>query len=177
MTIARRTFANTRDLYAGIMKSYKPAFLTNYRDSHGNISQQPASWTVVRKYISFLRAIQVVDEEEIRLSPRGLELFEDAPSGYNGRLLRLIDRWLKNHGLDRDQLRNAMQRVMQRRTLPTRSNVLNELALMRKMPVNEQHLTLALDSLGYIGMIGILRRRDQVYFPWTAQARLRGRAI
>ena len=32
---------------------------------------------------------------------------------------------------------------------------------------DEQHLGLVLDLLGYIGIIGTLRERQQVYFPWN----------
>jgi len=161
--LRRRTFPDLHTLYLAALSRDRRVFLTNYVDADGRISQRPASWTVLRRYISFLRAISVVDLDELRLTPRGEELNETPEQNYNLKLLRLIDRYLERYDLSRDELKTMMQRVLQRRWLPTRANVLGTLI---KRSVNEQHVGLVLDLLGHIGVIGTLKRKEQVYFPW-----------
>ncbi len=132
-------------------------------DRDGRISQRPANWTVLRKYVSFLRAINVVDSDDLRLTHRGEELNDNPENTYNIKLLNLIEVYLDRYGLSRDELKAMMQRVLRRRWLPTRSNVLSTFT---KRPINESHLGLVLDLLGNVGVIGTLKRKEQVYFPW-----------
>jgi hypothetical protein len=165
--VGRRTFPDLHTLYLAALSHDRRVFLTNYVDADGRISQRPANWTVLRRYASFLRAIKVVDLEDLRLTPRGEELIEDPEQGYNLKLLRLLDAYLDRCGLSRDALKAMMQRVLQRRWFPTRANVLSDVTLLRR-PVNEQHMGLVLDLLGHIGVIGTLKRKEQVYFPWGA---------
>ena len=113
-----------------------------------------------------LKTINVVDGDDIRLTHRGEELNETPDQDYNLKLLTLIDAYLGRYGLSRDELKSGMQRVLQRRWLPTRANVLSTLI---KRPVNESHIILVLDLLGHIGVIGTLKRKEQVYFPWGGE--------
>ena len=165
--LKRRVFPDTHTLYLAALSHDRRVFLTNYVDSDGRISQRPAQWTVMRRYISFLRAIMVVDREELRLTPRGEELARSLDQEYNLALLKLLDKYLELSNLSRDELKGMMQRVLQKRWLPTRSNVLSDVKLFER-PVNEQHLGLIMDLLGHVGVIGTLKRKEQVYFPWGA---------
>jgi len=171
-TLGRGSERHLSELYERVLARYRDAFLTNFIDAHGRIVQQPAKWTVLRRYVAFLRAIQVIDGQELRLTPRGAELLEAMDELYNSRLQAFLVRYLgTQNGLTIDLLRSSMQRVMERRWLPTRENVLNELFLEKGYDFNEHHLGLVLDLLGYIGVIGTLRKRQQVYFPWNETVR------
>ena len=167
-TLDRGTQEDLSQLYQRILMRHREAFLTNFIDGHGRIVQRPAKWIVLRRYIAFLRAIDAVDRDELRLTPRGSDLLKQMDTMYNLRLQQLLVRYLnRQKGLTVDLLRNTMQRVMERRWLPTRENVLNELFLEKGYDFNEHHLGLVLDLLGCIRVIGTLRKRQQVYFPWS----------
>jgi hypothetical protein len=168
--LKRKRFPDMHTLYLSALSHDRRVFLTNYIDADGRIAQRPAQWTVMRRYISFLRAIKVVDHDELRLTPRGEDLTRTPERNYNLILLTRLDDYLGQHGLSRDELKAMMQRVLQRRWLPTRANVLSDVTLLKR-PVNEQHLGLVLDLLGHIGVIGTLKRKEQVYFPWGAAQR------
>jgi hypothetical protein len=167
-TIGHRRHEDLPQLYDRILAHHEDAFLTNFIDGQGRIDQRPAQWQVLRRYISFLRALRVVDDEELRLTPRGLQLLTKMDDLYNAKLQQLLIEYLhRQKELTVDELRNTMQRVMERRWLPTRENVLNDLFLERGYGLNEHHVGLVLDLLGCIGVIGTLRKRQQVYFPWN----------
>jgi hypothetical protein len=170
-----RPYDDLESLYRTVIAKHQRAFLTNYIDDRGSISQQPASWTVLRTYIPFLRSLKIVDDEELRLTPRGADLINGPRERYNQKLLLLLDRWFGSLGLDRDSLRAAIVRVVARRWMPTRHNVLAEINLIARQVPSERTLSLGLDMYGYIGVFGMLRRRDQVYFPWSKTPRRRGR--
>jgi hypothetical protein len=161
--LRRKTFPDLHTLYLAALSRDRRVFLTNYIDADGRISQRPAHWTVLRKYVSFLRAINVIDSDDLRLTHRGEELNDTPEQNYNLKLLKLMDSYLDRFGMSREELKGMMQRVLQRRWLPTRANVLSTLI---KRPVNESHISLVLDLLGHIGVIGTLKRKEQVYFPW-----------
>ncbi len=167
-TLGHSRHKHLSQLYEHILIRHKDAFLTNFVDQHHRIVQRPAKWQVLRRYVSFLRAIRAVDDEELRLTARGEELLTGMDNLYNIKLQRLLIEYLERQkGLTVDLLRNTMQRVMERRWLPTRENVLNDLFLERGYDLNEHHVGLVLDLLGCIGVIGTLRKRQQVYFPWN----------
>lgn len=170
-TIGPRRYEHLSDLYRSILVRHEGSFLTNFIDEHHRIVQQPANWQVLRRYVSFLRAIRAVDGEELRLTHHGRALLNGMDSLYNIKLQRLLAEFLQRQkGLTIDFLRNTMQRVMERRWLPTRENVLNELFLGIGYDLNEVHIGLVLDLLGCIGAIGTVRKREQVYFPWNERA-------
>lgn len=133
--------------------------------------QRPAKWEVLRRYVSFLRAIRVMESEDLRLTYRGQKLLASMETLYNAKLQVLLIEYLHSQkGLTVEELRATMQRVMERRWLPTRENVLNDLFLQRGHDFNEAHIGLVLDLLGCIGVIGTLRKREQIYFPWNERA-------
>jgi hypothetical protein len=118
-TIGKSQFESSKDLYARILQRYEDAFLTNFIDEHRRVTQRPAKWQVLRRYVSFLRAIRVLDEEELRLTARGRKLLSGMEMLYNTRLQVLLVEYLESQrGLTVDVLRNSMQRVMERRWLP-----------------------------------------------------------
>jgi hypothetical protein len=167
-TIGSNRYERLSQLYERILVDNRDAFLTNFIDKHGRIVQRPAKWQVLRRYISFLRALRAVNDEELRLTPRGQALLTGMENLYNAKLQQMLIEYLQRQkGLTIDVLRNMMQRVMERRWLPTRENVLNDLFLEKGYDLNEQHIGLVLDLLGCIGVIGTLKRRQQVYFPWN----------
>lgn len=167
-TIGDRTYKSLPQMYERVLVGHRDAFLTNFVDEDRRISQRPAKWPVLRRYISFLRAIRAVDEAELRLTPRGSALLVGIDDLYNTKLRDLLTQYLdRQRGLTIDDLRRTIQRVMERRWLPTREYVLNELFLEKGYHINEQHLALVLDLFGCIGVIGTLRKRQQVYFPWN----------
>ena len=167
-TVGRGKHEHLSELYDRILIRYREAFLTNFIDEHRRITQQPAKWQVLRRYISFLRAIRVIDGQELRLTSSGEHLLVGMDQLYNAKLQRLLTEYLQRQkGLTVDLLRNTMQRIMERRWLPTRENVLNDLFLEKGYDLNEHHIGLVLDLLGCIGVIGTLRKRQQVYFPWN----------
>ncbi len=167
--LGKRRFEDLRELYRAVTHRHKEAFLTPYRRSDGSIIKRPASWTVLRRYVSFFRAIGVIDDDELMLTARGLKLIKNPAETYNVRLLDLIDRYLQRSGVPRNEIREAMLDILNRRSLPTRSNVLTELSLAKGYSLNLRNLALILDLLGYIGAIGMPRRKEQVYFPWAEQ--------
>jgi caspase domain-containing protein len=177
-TIGRKRHEDLVHLYRLVRARYKKAFLTNFVDEEKRITQGVCSLSVVRRYVSFLRAIQVIDSDGLMLTVRGLDLLEDMNNSYNARLYGFLTRFLQSqYELSVDQLRQTMQRVMMKRWLPTKENVMNDLFLERGRAVNEQRLGLALDLLGYIGVIGTLRKRQQVYFPWNERPSRRGLGV
>ena len=171
-TLGHRTAQRLSELYERILVRHREAFLTNFIDKSRRIEQRPAKWTVLRRYVAFLRAIRAIEPDALRLTPRGAKLLVNMEELYNSRLQALLVEYLtRQNGLSVDLLRTSMQRVMERRWLPTRENVLNELFLEKGYDLNEQHLGLVLDLLGHIGAIGTLRKRQQVYFPWNETKR------
>jgi hypothetical protein len=112
-TLGNKRFEHTAELYERILVRNRDSFLTNFIDEHGRIVQQPAKWPVLRRYISFLRAIRVVNEDELRLTPRGQTLLTGMEKVYNVKLQQLLTEYLqRENGLTIDLLRNMMQRVM-----------------------------------------------------------------
>jgi hypothetical protein len=165
LTVGRRRFENTRILYEAVKIKHRDEFMTNSRDKEGR--PKLANWTALRRYVAFLRAIRAVDEDELMLTARGLQLVENPWKNYNIRLLKLIREYLdRQNGLTIEELRTAMQRVLHRRWIPTKENVLQDLSPKKGNYLNESHTGLVLDLLGCIGEIGTLRKREQVYFPW-----------
>ena len=51
--------------------------------------------------------------------------------------------------------------ILNRRSIPTRSNVLTDLSLTKGYALNLGNLALILDLLGYIGAIGMPRRKGR----------------
>jgi hypothetical protein len=165
LTIGKRRFDNTRILYQAITGKHREEFLTNSRDQGGR--PKLANWAALRRYVAFLRAIHIVDEDELMLTVRGLRLIEEPETNYNVRLLKLLTEYLeRQNGLTIQELRDAMQRVLHRRWIPTRENVLQDLPPAKGNYLSESHMGLVLDLLGCIGEIGTMRKREQVYFPW-----------
>lgn len=170
-TIGNKNFDSIRDLYTQIVYQHRESFLTPYKRPDGSIAQQLAKWTVLRKYVRFLRTIGAIDGERLSLTSRGLHLIDDLKNGYNYRLLTLIDDFLSRNGSSREEVRTAMQRILQRRGLPTRQNVILELSFTKGYRIDQTILGILLDMCGYIGVFGMPKRRDQVYFPWSEAGR------
>ncbi len=170
-TIGSRSFKSLRELYLRVTAQYREVFLTPFKRSDGSITQQLAKWTVLRKYVRFLREIGVVDDQSLSLTTRGRHMIQDLKNGYNYRLLAQIDDFLSRNGSSRDELRTAMQRILRRRGLPTRQNVILELSFTKGYRIDQTTLGILLDMCGYIGVFGMPKRRDQVYFPWSEAAR------
>jgi len=165
--IGRRRFGDLRDLYRAVTYRHNQAFLTPYRRPDGSIVKRPANWTVLRRYVSFLRSIGIIVQDELMLSAKGVKLIEEPSKTYNVRLLAAIDHYLETADVSRKEMRDAMLAILSRRSLPTRTNVLTDLSLAKGYSLNLGNLGLILDLLGYIRAIGMPRRRDQVYFPWA----------
>jgi len=170
-TMRSKSFGNLRDLCRRVTDQHREVFLTPFKRPDGSIAQQLANWTVLRKYVRFLRAIGAVDDESLVLTTRGVHLIDDLKNGYNYRLLTLIDEFLSRNGSSREELRNAMQRILRRRGLPTRQNVILELSFTKGYRIDQTNLGMLLDMCGYIGVFGMPKRRDQVYFPWSEAGR------
>lgn len=171
VTIGKRRHTDIQSLYRSVTTKYRDEFLTNSRDESGR--PKLANWTALRRYVSFLRAVGVIDKDELMLTTRGLDLIDNPESHYNARLRVFLTRYLESqNGLTIQELRDAMQRVIQRRWIPTREHVLQDLPPTKSNYINEGHMALVLDLLGCIGEIGTLRKREQVYFPWIAPARI-----
>jgi hypothetical protein len=173
--IGKRRFGDLQKLYRAVTHRYRESFLTPIRRDDGSIVKQLAKSTVLRRYISFFRSIGVIDEDDLMLTASGLRLIEKTSQSYNETLLDLIDGYLGRAGVPRNQIREAMQDILNRRSLPTRNNVLSDLSSTKGYSLNLRNLAIVLDLLGYIGVIGMPKPREQVYFPWTQQDRV-GRA-
>jgi hypothetical protein len=167
--IGRRRFKDLRELYRAVSHRHREAFLTPYRRPDRSIVKRLAKWTVLRRYVSFFRSIGVVDEHKLMLTARGLDLIKAPSKTYNTKLLNLIDQYLQRSGLPRNEIREAMLGILNRRSLPTRKNVLTELSLPKGYSLNLRNLALILDLLGHIRAIGMPKRKEPVYFPWAEQ--------
>jgi len=77
---------------------------------------------------------------------------ETPEQDYNLKLLTLIDAYLRQYGLSRDELKTMMQRVLQRRWLPTRANVLSTLSTVQPPRQAEMLQTFAYGALSPLTM-------------------------
>jgi hypothetical protein len=171
-SMGNKNFSSLRDLYLTVTAAHREAFLTPVKRSDGSIVQQLAKWTVLGKYIRFLRAIGAVDGERLFMTHRGVQLTQNPEKTYNLRLLTLIDDYLNRNRSSRSDLRAAMQKILLRRGLPTKQNVVLELSFAKGYAVNQTNLGIILDMCGYINIFGMPKRRDQVYFPWSESSRV-----
>lgn len=173
--LGHRRFNDLSSLYSRISYKDSRIFLTAYKDEDGRISQRQAHWSVLRKYVGFLRALGAVDEAEIMLSARGLDLISDVEEQYNKKLLALITNYLHRDSLTVDDLISTIKAVLGRRSIPAKSELLINLSLQKGFSLNQRNLGLILDLLGYIGIVGMPKKRDQVYFPWSGRTARQGR--
>ncbi len=165
-----------QELHRRVLHKYREAFMTPFKEPDGRITERPVQAGVLRRYVSFLRAVGAVDDEEIMLTVSGMQLTADHRRSYNERLLRLLDLYLSRFGLTREAVRTTMQKILERRSLTTRVNVLTDLARISRLPLDQGKVGMLMDLLGHIGAIGMPRRREQVYFPWSGPTpRSRGR--
>lgn len=164
----RRRFEDVKQLYEIALLHNRSEFLTPYKDKDGRISERPAHWTSIRRYVGFLRAIGALDEETLELTTTGSSLIADGDSQYNAKLLPLLDRYLNANRISRESIRQSMRDLLQRRALPTMQNIITDLSLRNGYRLNQGHVGLLLQILGYVGAVGMAKNRDQVFFPWTA---------
>jgi len=171
MTIGKRKLDTINDLYQLVLRSHREVFLTPFKEPDGRITERPAQPIVLQRYISFLRAVGAIDDKELMLTVSGMDLTADNRKRYNEKLLRLLDKYLSQYDLTRERVRSSMQSILHRRWLTTKKNVLTDLALTSSHSLNQAKLGMLLDLLGHIGVIGMPRRREQVYFPWSEESR------
>jgi hypothetical protein len=100
-----------------------------------------------------------------------VDLVLDAESLYNQKLVALLDQYLASSRLDCDDIRQTMRNLLQRRSVPTMQNIATDLALRTGQRLTQSHIGLVLQLLGYAGVLGMARNRDQVFFPWTSGGR------
>jgi len=164
---SRSTFPSIASLYKDILKRHRSSFLTPYKKDNGDIEYRPAQASALARYLRFLRALGVIEEDELRLTKRGRSFVARWTTQYNESILQALDTYLAAHGLTRDGLQDILRGILARRGLPTSSEIVDYLALTGprtspRMPSSD--LRLVLDLLGYVGAVRVAI--DRVYFPW-----------
>jgi hypothetical protein len=159
----RSRFPGIRELYREVLKHYRTAFLTPYKTETDSIVYRPAQPAVLIRYVRFLRAVGLVEREELSLSKQGLSILRNWKTEYNTRLFPIVTAYLKKHDLTREEIETALSRILEQRRMPTRTEIFDYLVLTgRRLPSSE--LGLLLDLLGYMGALRVPTER--VYFPW-----------
>jgi len=160
---AQASFRSTRELYRQILKRYRKSFLVAYVWENGVHRYRPAKYTMLTHYIAFLRAIEIMDESSLSLSPRGRDLMGNWRTNQNRKFLIILDKYLADRGLSRPMIDETIRKILARRRMPTRTEVFTDLSLIgRRLPA--AHLGLLLDLLGYIG--AVRASSERVYFHW-----------
>jgi hypothetical protein len=163
-----RTLDGTRhpkdlsSLYDALLARYSDSFQTLYKTAKGQFIYRPVNPTVVGRYIRLLRALHLVDDEELRLSSSGKILVSSWEKTYNQRLLRAIDNYLARLGITRDDIERALQQILANRGVPSRTEIIDYLSLGQSLP--KDTLGIILDLLGY--MRAIRMSPGRAYFPW-----------
>lgn len=163
----RSAFPSTAALYRDVLRSHRKSFLTPYLNDNGVIEYRPAHASVLARYLRFLRALGIVEREELRLSNYGRAMVSRWTTEYDESILEALDVYLARHELTRDRLQDILREILAHRGLPTSSEIVDYLALGgprtgSRLPGSD--LRLILDLLGFTGAIRVAS--DRVYFPW-----------
>jgi hypothetical protein len=164
---SRSAFPSTAALYKDVLRGHRKSFLTPYQNNNGVIEYRPANPSVLTRYLRFLRALGVVEPEELRLSTYGRGVVSRWTTEYDESILEALDAYLARHELTRDRLQDILRGILSHRGLPTPSEIVDYLAVGGprtgpRMPGSD--LRLVLDLLGYAGALRVATER--VYFPW-----------
>jgi hypothetical protein len=158
-------FEDVEHLYRAILRTNRDAFLTPFKRETGEIVYQPASPNVLRKYLAFLRALDMIEEmRELALTPRGRRLVGGRETTYNTQLVTAIDGYLRPYGLDRARVEAVLLQILSLRGIPSRGEIFDRLRRGgQRIPAT--NLAMILDILGYAGALRMTRER--AYFPWA----------
>lgn len=163
-TLARRSNWNdVNQLYEMVLKHHESAFLTGYKDADGRIEYRPSHARVVLRYIGLLRELSFVERDVLRLTRFGRSALTKDATTYNEKLLSAIDQFLSRRNLNRENLNDALMRVLNRRRLPSLSEIYTDLSLAGNR-LARRELGLILDLLSCIG--ALRGSREPIYFPW-----------
>jgi len=151
------------ELYDAVLSKHRHKFLTPYRLPDGSIDYQPAKPDTIYKYIRFLRSLNMVEDERLRLTSSGLLLIRTSRTKYNLLLIEAIDKYLNQHGLNRDRVECTLRNILSFRGVPSRGEVFDRLIREgHRLPTT--NLGILLDILGYAGAIRMTT--DRAYFPY-----------
>jgi Caspase domain len=161
--LAETSFPNMLALHRYLTKTYARSFETLHKQPDGTFTYVPVGHKVVGRYLGFMHRVGLLDDNTLRLSPRGRSLAANWENRGNGLLLEALDTYLRDRGMTRDQLINATRRVLQNRRIPTKHEVADMLSLTGyRLP--KWDVGLILDLLAYAGALRIAEQR--AYFPW-----------
>jgi hypothetical protein len=164
---SRSAFPSTAALYKDVLRRHRKSFLTPYKNDNGVIEYRPAHPSVLARYLRFLRALGVVEREELRLSKYGRRVVSRWTTEYDESILEALDAYLARHELTRDRLQDILRGILSSRGLPTPSEIVDYLAPGGPRPgprMPGSDLRLVLDLLGYAGAVRVAI--EKVYFPW-----------
>ncbi|MFQ5800056.1 MAG: hypothetical protein ACE5H0_15370, partial [Bacteroidota bacterium] len=93
----------------------------------------------------------------------GIKMARRSKASFNTILLAQIDQFLKLHRLSREDIEQALRRILGSRDIPSKSKVLDYLVLGRPT-LSKDELGTIIDLLGHIRAIRMSDGR--AYFPW-----------
>jgi hypothetical protein len=161
--LSERKFDNISSLHGYLTKHYRSSFQTLYKRTDGRFEYGPVSHKVVARYLGFIRRIDLLVSDEMRLTQRGRALALRWETRCNELLLNAVDDYLSERGMTQKDLVDATRRILRVRRIPTKEEVADNLSLNRYR-VSKSDVGVLLDLLAYAGALRVAARR--AYFPW-----------
>jgi hypothetical protein len=158
-----RALRDAQALHNRLLREYPREFETLVKKPNRTFAYEPVSITVTYRYLRFLEKLGIVGATRIRLSPVGIKMAQRSKASFNTILLGQIDQYLNLHRITREDIEQALRRILSSRDIPSKSKVLDYLALGRPT-VSKDELGTIIDLLGHIKAIRMSDGR--AYFPW-----------
>jgi len=163
-TLSARNFYSIESLHKTLTRDYRKSFQTLFKTPDGAFEYRSVSTGVIARYMRFLQRLGFADAETLALKPNGRLLARQWRGRYNELLLDAIDTYLlREAALSREDILHAARSVLNNRSIPSRDEVADTLALRGRL-LRRNDIGLVLDLLAYIGAIRVAEKR--AYFPW-----------
>jgi hypothetical protein len=158
-----RKFPDISSLHNYLVKRYRASFETLYKQENGKFEYMPVSYAVVARYVGLMQRIDLLENGQTSLSHLGKLLASNWEKRGNELLLKAVDTYLTDRGMNRDELIDATRRVLKNRRIPTKHEVADTLFLTGyRLPKSD--VGVLLDLFAYAGVVRVAEQR--AYFPW-----------